>query len=277
MPHLPSAPRPWHSDHMVGGTSGSSRAAWPVFVLSLPDSVARRSPLLAQLADADIPHEVVPALDGRGGLPAEAEARIDREAARRRMGRPLRDAEFACALSHLGIYRLIAERGLSGAVILEDDAILLPGFARFLAAGAHRGAPLLQFCYGSARVMRGGAREAIPGVLTWELALPAALTVAYSVSATAAAALLRAGTPVSATADWPCDVTRLGARIVVPMLVRHPEPVAVASTIGGARRPRDCGLADPKRRLSRFGTRDYWRRWWRKRGSFWLPPDAGSA
>ncbi|MFN6954177.1 MAG: glycosyltransferase family 25 protein [Acetobacteraceae bacterium] len=250
---------------------------WPVLVLSLPDCVARRAPLLAQLADAGIPHEVVPALDGRAGLPAEAEARIDRQAAQRRMGRPLRDAEFACALSHLGIYRLIAERGLSGAVILEDDAVLLPGFAAFLAAGAHRDAPLLQFCYGSARVMRGGARQAIPGVVTRELALPAALTVAYSVSAPVAAALLQAGMPVCATADWPCDTTRLGARVVVPMLVHHPGPVAVTSTIGGARRARDLGLPDPKRRLSRFATRDYWRRWWRKRGSFWLPPDPGFA
>ncbi|MCX7685510.1 MAG: glycosyltransferase family 25 protein [Acetobacteraceae bacterium] len=250
---------------------------WPVFVLSLADGVARRAPLLARLAEAGISCEVIPALDGRAGLPAEAEALIDRDAARRRMGRPMRDAEFACALSHLGIYRLIAERRLAGAVILEDDAVPLPGFAAFLAAGAHRRAPFLQFCYGSARVMRGTEREAIPGVVTYELALPAALAVAYSVSAPAAAALLRAATPVAATADWPCDTTRLGARIVVPKLVHHPTPSVVPSTIGGARRARDLGLPDPKKRLSRFVRRDYWRRWWRKRGSFWLPEEPGPA
>lgn len=245
---------------------------WPIFILSLPGCEARRQPLLDSLAALGRPAEVILGVDGRRGLAAEYEPFIDREGARRSLGRPMRDAEFACALSHQLIYRLIEERGLDGAVVLEDDAILLPGFVAFLDAEAYRDAPLLMLDYGPARVMRGSRRPLFPGFETWELALNAPLTTGYAVSRLGAAHLRRHGLPIRHPADWPCDITPIGARIVTPKLVDHPDPAEVPSVIGGPRRAEELGLPSPKKSLSRFLTRGYWRRWRRKRMSFWLDP-----
>lgn len=246
--------------------------SWPIFVLSLPGCEARRQPLLDSLAALGRRAEVILGVDGRGGLPAGYEPLIDREGAQRSLGRPMRDAEFACALSHQLMYRLIEERGLDGAVILEDDAILLPGFGRFLDAEAYRDAQLLMLDYGPARVMRGSRQPLFPGFETWDIALNTSLATGYAVSRLGAAHLRRQGSPIRHTADWPCDITRIGARIVVPRLVDHPDPAAIPSVIGGPRRAEELGLPSPKKSLSRFLTRGYWRRWWRKRMSFWLDP-----
>ena len=246
--------------------------SWPILVLSLAGCEARRQPLLDALAALGREAETILGIDGRHGLAAEHEACIDRDAARRALGRPMRDPEFACALSHQLAYRLIEDRGLEGAVVLEDDAILRPGFAAFLDAGAYRAADLLLLDYGPARVMRHSRRPLLPGVETWALALNPPLATGYCISRAGAAHLRRHGLPLRQTADWPCDVTAIGARIVAPRLVDHPDPARVRSVIGGVRRATDLGLPSPKARLSRFATAAYWRRWWRKRQSFWLTP-----
>jgi glycosyl transferase family 25 len=246
--------------------------AWPILVISLPGCEERRAPLLAALAGQGLAAEVVPGVDGRTGLPPGCERMIDREGALRRLGRPMRDAEFACALSHQKVYALIAERGLPGAIVLEDDAIPLPGFRAFLDAQAFRAADLLLLDYGSARVLRGSRRPLLPGFESWELAVNAPLATGYAVSAAGAAYLREAGVPIRHPADWPCDITRIGARVVAPRLVDHPDPAEVPSVIGGVRRAVDLGLPAPKKRLSRFLESAYWRRWWRKRRSFWLVP-----
>lgn len=250
---------------------------WPIFVISLPGCEARRRPLLDALAKLGQSAEVILGVDGRQGLAEEHEPFLDRAGAERNLGRPMRDAEFACALSHQLVYRLIEERGLEGAVVLEDDATIQPGFGAFLDAGAYRGEHLLMLDYGSARVMRGSSRPLLPGLVTWELALNAPLTTGYCVSRVGASHLRRHGVPIRHPADWPCDVTPVGARVVVPRLVGNPDPADVPSVIGGARRAVELGLPPPKKRLSRFLEGRYWRRWWRKRRSFWLVPKAPQA
>jgi glycosyl transferase family 25 len=246
--------------------------AWPIFVISLAGCEARRQPLLDALAGLGLTAEVILGVDGRQGLAAEHEPFLDRAGAERNLGRPMRDAEFACALSHQRVYRLIEERGLDGAVVLEDDAIPLPGFGAFLEAEAYRGFDLLMLDYGSARVMRGSSRPLLPGFATWELALNAPLATGYCMSRTGATYLRRHGLPLRHTADWPCDTTPVGASIVAPKLIGNPDPADVPSVIGGARRAVELGLPPPKKRLSRFLEGRYWRRWWRKRRSFWLAP-----
>lgn len=100
------------------------RGYWPVLVISLPDEVQRRSAIAAQLAALSIPFEFVDAIDGRSGLPAEFEARIDRARTQRVLGRPMSEAEYACALSHMRVYERIVAEKLAGAIVLEDDAIV---------------------------------------------------------------------------------------------------------------------------------------------------------
>ena len=231
---------------------------WPVLVISLPDGEARRAPLLAALTALGIAAEVLPAVDGRRGLPPEHAADIDRDGARRAMGRPLTDAEFACALSHHKAYALLAERGLPGAVVLEDDAIPLPGFAEFLAARAYRGADLTLLDYDGALVMFGSRRRLLPGVDGWELAANTTLSTGYAVSARGAAYLRRAGLPLRAPADWPCDITRIGARIAHPRLIGHP-PAAEGSTIAEERAAMLRERTRPAKRAARLLEAAYWR------------------
>ena len=257
---------------MVGGTSGSSRPAWPVFVLSLPGCEARRAPLLDALAAQGIACEVVLGVDGRNGLPPEHEADVDRPGTLARLGRPMSDAEYACALSHQRIYSLIGSRGLPGAVVLEDDAIPLPGFGAFLATGAHEDADLTLFDYDDkTRALRGTARTALPGVTLWTLATTRYLATGYAISARGAAWLRREGLPIRTVADWPCDISRLGARVVSPRLILHP-PHDACSLIAPSRRTLQQQLERHPPEARRLISRDFWRLRLRRALSFRLPP-----
>jgi len=55
-------------------------------------------------------YELFFGVDGRRGLPAEHEPLVDRSARINAGSRPMSDPEYACALSHLMIYRRIVER-----------------------------------------------------------------------------------------------------------------------------------------------------------------------
>ena len=112
----------------------------PVFVISLPDCHDRRAGISAALDGLGLPFQFADAVDGRRGLPPEYESQIDR-AATRRKGRILTDAEFACALSHISVYRRIVSEGIDHALVLEDDVIPQPDLVRYLAekcTGARR-------------------------------------------------------------------------------------------------------------------------------------------
>ena len=272
MPGLPSAPAPWHANDMVCGASGCTCAAWPVFVISLPGCEARRAPLLDALAAQGIACEVVLGVDGRNGLPPEHEAEVDRPGTRARLGRPMSDAEYACALSHQRVYALILQRGLAGAVVLEDDAIPQPGFGAFLATGAHEGADLTLFDYDDkTRALRGTGRAALPGVTLWTLATTRHLTTGYAISARGAAWLRREGLPIRTVADWPCDITRLGARVVSPRLILHP-PRGEGSMIEAAREPLQRQRTRQPSPWARLVSPSFWRTRLRRALSFRLSP-----
>lgn len=193
---------------------------WPIFVLTLHNDDERRRPLLSALDDAGVPYRLFMGVDGRRQLPGEYETLVDREAGFIRNGRQMTDGELACALSHRQIYAHISETGLPGAIILEDDAVLQPGFADFIHAGEYKHLPmvLIGFSYGRALPFRripvagGGLRRA---------AVQATMAAGYSLSATVARKLYAANTPVSHPADWPASLYDLGAWLMVPRLVTH--------------------------------------------------------
>jgi len=239
----------------------------PIIILSLPGCEHRLDPLRGQLVQGGIPHEILFGVDARGGLPPEWEPLVDRAAARRRLGRQMHEAEVGCALSHRAAYVQIVERDWPGAVILEDDARPLSPFGAFVRA-APPPCGLLQLAYYPPVRVMGNSRLALPaGAEALELAHPTIGAAGYWVSRAAADSLVRTATPIRYQADWPCDVTRLGAFVTVPRLVSHAD---VDSVIGGGRDPHKLGITSPKQRISRVLAPDYWRRQWRKIGSCWL-------
>ncbi len=236
---------------------------YPIFVLTLKGDEARRAPLVAWLDRHGLEYELFFGVDGRGGLAPEWEAQIDRAKATARLGRKMGDGEFACALSHQEIYREILERGLPGAVVLEDDAVPGDAFAAFMASRGYARAGMILLDHSNTRVARVGAVDLGNGALGRPVTMSPFLTTGYTVSAEAATELRRLSLPISFTADWPCDLSRVGAVAAWPRLIGHPVPDPAQSHIAVDR--------GRQRRWGRFVQPGYWRRWWRKRRSELLP------
>lgn len=238
---------------------------WQVFVLSLLDSTERRDKITKQLAALSIPFKFVDAIDGRAGLGAEYEALIDRPGTEVQFGRRMTDAEYACALSHMSIYRRIIEGNLPGAVILEDDAIIGPIFAKFYQERAYATADLIQLDHMHGDIWLFSRRKPlIEGVEISRAARNASLTTGYSINKKAAAHILEHGLPLRGPADWPCDVTVLNAMLALPRVVDHPAWENGKSTIQADRNAVLAGMMSRKRSF-RFFKIAYWRRWRFKR------------
>ena len=107
-------------------TRSSSRISWPALIIDACAYLQASAPAEA-LEARGLAYEVFWGIDGRETLPEAHEHRVDRHGAEARMGRPMSDGEFACALSHRQIYERIAEGDAPSAIVLEDDAYLEPG------------------------------------------------------------------------------------------------------------------------------------------------------
>jgi hypothetical protein len=246
---------------------GSLERPWPILVLTLSGDEARREPLLSALREGSVDFELFFGVDGRSGLPSIFETTVDRDLARRKYRRPLSDGEFACALSHQQMYKTILEKGWAGAVILEDDAIMTKDAVTFVKQRLYARADMIMLDHSHARV-RGPDLAFSDRIRVRRLSLPSSRTSAYSVSARAARYLLDAGTPLSDVADWPGDITTIGALACVPAIVRHQEPMNAASHLD---RDRHKPASEP----FRFLRPAFWRRWIIKRLSTRVPEAAG--
>jgi len=103
------------------------------FVINLASDGVRRQQIVRQLEVIGLPHEVFPAVYGKG-LSREELARDYDAGAAARDKREMTLGEVGCALSHQGIYRRMLERQLPCSLVLEDDARLDPGITPVLAA-----------------------------------------------------------------------------------------------------------------------------------------------
>ncbi len=104
--------------------SDGSNTQIPIFLINLDESTGRLERVSARLNKLGLSFERVPALNG-GML-----SRIEKQ--RLNPARPwilLSDSELACYASHLKAIRLVAERELQRAIILEDDAIFDEDFS----------------------------------------------------------------------------------------------------------------------------------------------------
>ncbi len=204
----------------------------PVFVISLPDCHDRRARVSAALDGLGLPFAFVDAVDGRRGLPPEYESQIDRPKAKE-PGKILSDAiqtdaEFACALSHIEIYRRIVSRNIDYALVLEDDAVPQPDLVRYLAGKHYHGASLTQLThYDRIYVRRSGARSVFDNYRSYLRAPMMKVTGAfgYVISHRAAKHFVENALPIACAADWPDCIETLIAdrecRVVSPSLVRH--------------------------------------------------------
>lgn len=249
-----------------------TQPAWPILVVSLASNNDRRCQITAQLTKAGLNFSLIDAVDGRNGLATEWEDKIDRPGTLAKYGYGMSDGEYGCSLSHLIVYRKILEEGLPGAVVLEDDALLTPQFTEFYWKVAYLGCDLTQLFAYSVRIWRWPGHETGVGdARSYKLAENPFSTVAYCVSRNAAEYLLSSNTPVRSRADWPADLTRIGARVTIPSLVGHPPASASQSQIAAGRKdPRAEGVdftAGYAKGWRRLITLSSWRRFFLKRRS----------
>jgi len=239
---------------------------WPIFVLSLEGDEARRAPLLASLAEMGLEAEVLIGVDGRRGLPAWAEAEVDRNRnwTLHRPRRPMTDGELACALSHVRAYRKIIDEGLPGAVVFEDDAILSKSFEHFFAAHGFDAGEIVLLGHEEAWVRPYSKKHLCEGVDGYRLVNAPVFAHAYCLSHAAAACLIRKSTPVRAPADWPCDISRLNSLAVSPQIAFQPYDRKATSHL-----EKDRSFANLQKRLQkqkfRYVSVAYWNRMLRKR------------
>lgn len=92
--------------------SQSLRSPIPAFYINLDRDVSRRARLEAELTNCRLSAERIPAVDGRA-VPDWLQSFYDDR---------MEPGEVGCSASHLTIYRIIVERNLPFALILEDDA-----------------------------------------------------------------------------------------------------------------------------------------------------------
>lgn len=246
-------------------TAAAPPKPWPVRVISLTDSFERRKLIKSQLEGLSIPFTFVDAIDGRKGLAPEFEPMIDRPGTEEQFGRQMTDAEYACALSHMAIYRMIVDENLPGAVVLEDDAIIGPLFGAFLDAQGYEAGELIQLDHLQGGIWRFGRRlRPIANVELARASKNACLTTGYTISKLAAAHILRHGLPLRGPADWPCDIVVLRTMLALPCIVGHPDVESGGSSIE-AERALLFWTRRKKNRSFRFFKAGYWRNWWRKR------------
>ncbi|MEO5916373.1 MAG: glycosyltransferase family 25 protein [Luteolibacter sp.] len=88
---------------------------WKLFVISLRRARKRRLQVLKQLANVDLPFEIVDAFDARQVRPELLVRGVNPN--------PLADGEVAAYHSHIGIMERIDDYGLDYGLVLEDDFV----------------------------------------------------------------------------------------------------------------------------------------------------------
>jgi len=223
---------------------------FPIIVISIKGSMERRAAISDALGALDLPFVFYDAIDGRNKLPDQYEREIDRDLTMKRWGCHMSDAEYACALAHVGVYNYILSNNLSGAVVLEDDAILGKNFKQFISKSCYRHYSMIFLAHSQIYAYRWTAKELFPGGTVWKPVTNPSSTVGYSISARVAQKLLLLMKPIHQPADmWPCDLSALGAVVAHPSIVHFDEKGP--SMIGSRRIPSSL-LVDSQAKQPRF-------------------------
>ena len=203
----------------------------PIFVISLPDCTDRRTTISGRLDGLSLPFEFVEAIDGRGGLAPEHKAMFDPAAMLRAGKLPLNDAEAACALSHIKVYRKISDLKPPHAVILEDDAIVSPDIVIYLKRAFYRRADLAQLGYNRTWVDARSGYSLFGDYRSFPWKTRASGAFGYAISLRLAEYWSEAALPIVSEADWPEWEKTFSWEVIYPKLVSHPEGGKGQSTI----------------------------------------------
>ena len=103
----------------------------PLFVINLADNQDRRDAMRKQLESLPVEYEFVEAVDG-SKLTEEEVDTLCQGQPEEYIARPLVRGEVGCYLSHIKVMKIIVERNIPEAIVLEDDVIINPELVPFL-------------------------------------------------------------------------------------------------------------------------------------------------
>ncbi|MGC1473630.1 MAG: glycosyltransferase family 25 protein [Psychroserpens sp.] len=95
-----------------------------LFIVNLEKDVARRTSIMKQMQDLDLPFEFFKACYGKSLTSKELSEHFDAKKAYRNFSFPLPLAHIGCSLSHLMLYKKMVDEDIDTACIFEDDIIL---------------------------------------------------------------------------------------------------------------------------------------------------------
>lgn len=104
--------------------------SWPVYIISLPQDIARRKSAEKQLKSHGVQYEIIHGVYGKNLLDGQIQ-RVYKQVWWK-FPRQLTYSEVGCYLSHLKIWQSIIDNSIDGAFILEDDFILRDDFKSIL-------------------------------------------------------------------------------------------------------------------------------------------------
>lgn len=236
-------------------------------VINLQRSRDRRAFMSRQLDALGLDYEFFAAVDGAALSREEVLQSCNQKWAKRHIGRQMLPGEIGCALSHLGVYRKVVDENTPMALVLEDDAQLVPAVVPVLKAFEDRLDPSDSvFCLLSP--CAGLSEQGIPLTDEYRMARVTAaayLSHAYVVTQESARKMLSALFPIVQVADdwgwirahagielWACD----------PVLATQPCEEQSESTILGAGEMKSEDLS------ARWKCWSWWKqklycKWWR--------------
>ncbi len=225
-------------------------AGFRAYVVSATGPSTRNPDLIASLRAIGLREVEAGGVDLRGRSAADVDAIADQRLATRIYGRALTPGEVGCAIGHRRAWQAIVDGGTPWGLVVEDDAVVLPGLGAALRAISHLEptapwlvALLAQSWPGHPLVVTGAMGAPGPGAtglrrvgVTWGGAC------AYVLSRDAARVLLTGPGRVSMVADWPPEAARCRLAAYLPYPVTtgdagstiEPERSAAGSALRGS-------------------------------------------
>ena len=167
------------------------------------------------------------------------------------------DVEFACALSHIKACRMVVNRNIPYALVLEDDAIPNPDLPEDISGHRYEDADLTSLYYGKTHVRGRSEKTLFRRYRSYSVFTGSKVCGAtgYIVSLSGARHIATNSLPATREADWPTCTERFKRerrwRVVFPRLVNHPDLGCDDSIIAdhgrwvGRKRPRLFGILVP--------------------------------
>ncbi|HRM64401.1 MAG TPA: glycosyltransferase family 25 protein, partial [Acidovorax temperans] len=106
----------------------------PIVFINLDRDAERRTRLLAELQQIDMPSERFPAVWWADVPPEQASRWYSDDLNARQYYKPLRNGEKGCYASHIGAWQQLLASDAPALVVLEDDVRLTPQFAEVVKA-----------------------------------------------------------------------------------------------------------------------------------------------